>query len=297
MEDKNKLAGCGPTTIEILRKDYLTWGLVAASLAIVVVTYANTMANWWNMWWATDSRYSHGILVPFISAFVVYAERDRLSKIEVKPNLIFGIATTLVVMLAGIAFRAARIPSMESVAFPLFIFSSIILVFGTRMAYALMFPCLFLLFMVPWPGFLMARIENGIQLRSIQVATEMLRLMQFDASHEGITILMPSVAVKVVGACSGIRTLITLGALSVFLAYIKEGPWIGRIALVLSALPVALIANAFRITLVALSGEFWGEEVMHLVHNYSGLPVVLAACILLLPISRMFKCRKLRLAL
>jgi exosortase len=286
-----------PITIEALRKDYLTWVLAGLSLVLVVVIYARTMGNWWAAWWAPDSRYSHGILVPIISAFAVYAERDRISKVEIRPNLILGCVALLLVMSAGMAYRAARIPSMESVAFPLFIFSAIILLLGTRMAAVLAFPCLFLLFMVPWPGFLLSKTESATQLWSTAAATKILQVFFRDASHEGITIMMPSVAVKVATACSGFRTLISLFAFSTFFAYMKDGPKLGRIALVLSALPLGLVANSIRITMVALVGEYWGEDTMHVFHDYSGYIMLVVAFVALELISRMLKCRKFRLAL
>jgi len=297
MEVSTDKAGRAPITIEALRKDYLSWALVGISLAIVFVMYQHTMARWWEMWWATDSRYSHGILVPFISAFAVYAERDRLSKVEIRPNLVLGTVALALVMLTGMVYRAARIPSMESVAFPLFILSAIVLLLGVRMAYALIFPCLFLLFMVPWPGFLLAKTESATQLWSTAAATQILHVFFKEASHEGITILMPSVAVKVATACSGFRTLISLFAFSTFFAYMKDGPRLGRIALVLSALPLGLVANSIRITLVALVGEFWGEDVMHAFHDYSGYMMLVVAFVALELISRVLKCRKFRLAL
>jgi exosortase len=297
MEQTNLSTTRSPITIAALRKDYVTWCLVGVSLALVALIYARTIGSWWGAWMAPDSRYSHGILVPFISAFAVYAERERISKVEIRPNLVLGIGVLLLVMLSGLACRAARIPSMESVVIPLFIFSMVILLLGVRMAYALMFPCLFLLFMVPWPGSLLSKTESTTQLWSTAAATRILQLFFRDASHEGITILMPSVAVKVATACSGFRTLISLFAFSTFFAYMKDGPWVGRIALVFSALPLGLVANSIRITMVALVGEFWGEDTMHVFHDYSGYIMLVFAFVALELISRILKCRKFRLAL
>jgi exosortase len=297
MAARSDIAGSTPMTIERLKNDYLTWGLVGVSFVLVIVIYAHTMGVWWRSWWVPESRYSHGILVPFISAFAVYAERERISKVQIRPNFFLGVIALLLVMSAGMAYRAARVPSMESISLPLFILCAIVLLLGTRMAYVLLFPCLFLLFMVPWPGFLLARTENTVQLWSTIAATKILQLLQFDASHEGITILMPSIAVKVATACSGFRTLISLFAFSTFFAYMKDGPWWGRICLVVSALPLGLVANSIRITMVALVGEFWGEDVMHVFHDYSGYIMLVFAFVALELISRMLKCRKFRLAL
>jgi exosortase len=295
METRNDNVGESPITIASLRKDYLSWVLVGLALAILVAIYAKTMQGWWISWMMVDSRYSHGILVPFISLFAIYVDRERLSKIPIRPNIALGVTALSLVILAGLIYRAARIPSMESLNFPLFLIAAIILLFGTEMATALLFPCLFLFFMVPLPGFLLSKIEFRIQLWSTIISTGLLRLMQFQVERVGNLINMPSISVHVALACSGFRMLISLFAFSTFFAYMKEGPKLGRIGLVLSAMPLSLLANSVRITLVALVGEFFGDDAMHAFHDYSGYLILVASFITLECVSRLFKCRKFRL--
>ncbi|MDO8682223.1 MAG: exosortase/archaeosortase family protein [Armatimonadota bacterium] len=281
-------------TITDLRAQYMCWVLVAISLVLVSIMYNRLIAGWWNTWWAKDSLYSHGILVPFISMFAIYANKENLSKIPVRPNFALGISTLAIVMGMSLVCRAAGVSSIEGFTLPLFLVAGVALLFGAPMTKALLFPLLFLLFMCPLPGSILNMVNVKIQIWSTIVATQILALMQFDAAREGVTILMPNITVEVGEPCSGFRTLISLFALSTFVAYLLEGPRWGRIGVVLSTIPLGLVVNSIRITLIALVGEFYGMKAMHSFHDYSGYIMLIVSFVVLIFIARLMGCRKLR---
>ena len=88
---------------------------------------------------------------------------------------------------------------------------------GWRMLWTLRFPMLFLLFMVPLPGVLLISISFKMKMMAATLATHALHLMQIPAEQAGSTINVPGVSVVVDDTCSGLRSLISLIALS---------PWI-----------------------------------------------------------------------
>jgi len=284
-----------PVTIASLQRDYVWLALVAATLVIISWGFTRSFQKWWEVWWMTDSLYSHGILVPFISAFIVYSDRQRLAKLEIRPNLPLGVAALSLVMLLNLACRTAWVPSIENFTFPIMLLSGVLLLLGTQMAIALLFPILFLLFMVPLPGFLLSKLNVQIQLWSTAVATKLLQLMQLDAEHIGTQINMPSIMVTVGAPCSGFRMLISLFAFSSFFAFMKEGPKWGRVGIVLFAFPLALLANSTRVMLIALVGEFHGEDAMHSFHDWSGYIMLVVSFVSIELVSRLLRCRKFRL--
>ncbi len=105
-------------------------------------------------------------------------------------------------------------------------------------------------------------------------------------------ILLPNVEVMVGAPCSGFRLLISLFAFTVLYTYLLEGPWWGRTLLVVFTLPLSLLVNSIRITLIALVGEFMGSEAMHSFHDYSGYIVLILAFLVLVSFGRLVKCRK-----
>lgn len=282
-----------PMTIASLKRDYMFLGVVTATLVIILWGFARGIQHWWEVWWMKDSLYSHGVLVPFISAFAIYIDRQRLAKIEIRPNPPLGVAALSLSMLASIVCRTAGVQSVENFTFPLILLGAVILLLGTRMGLALLFPILFLLFMVPLPGFLLTKLNVQIQLWSTMIATKFLAI-GFEAEHIGTQINMPSIMVTVGAPCSGFRMLISLFAFSSFFAYMKEGPKWGRVGVVLFAFPLALMANSVRVTMIALVGEFYGEDAMHSFHDWSGYIMLVVSFVSLEIVSRLFQCRKFR---
>ncbi|MDO8587952.1 MAG: exosortase/archaeosortase family protein [Armatimonadota bacterium] len=283
-----------PATMVALRNDYAWLVMVGLGLAMMIAAYGRLMTGWWDIWWAENSRYSHGILVPFISAFIIYSDRQRLAEAKIQPNLAWGIPALLITMGMQVVFRTIKIPSMENLSFPVLLVMSSFLLLGFKPTKILLFPLLFLLFMVPLPGSVLTKIEFQVQLWSTICATKMLHIMQFDVARTGVFMHMSNVTVQVAQACSGFRMLISLFAFSTFFAHMKEGSAQGRVGLVLSALPLGLVANSMRIMFVALVGEFFGEDAMHAFHDYSGYLMLGVSFVVLELISRSMGCARFR---
>jgi len=296
MEVETEVAVKAPhqDTLAALRNQYLWWICVAASLVLVAIIYRPTMGVWWQTWWKPESLYSHGVLVPAISAFIIYMDRARLSTIPIAPSPALGIPGLLITMAVSYAFRSIGSGAMEGFTLPLFLISASLLLFGWQMTRALLFPLLFLFFMCPFPESILSGINIKIQLLSTVFATKSMQLMQIDAAHVGTTIYMPNATVTVGAPCSGFRMLISLFAFSTFFAYMKDGPMWGRVATVASALPLAVVMNSIRVLLIALVGEFFGDDAMHAFHDWSGYIMLVVAFVVLEYISRGFGCRKFR---
>jgi len=281
-------------TLASLRADYVWWVLAAASIVLAWAIYQRALFFFWVSWMAKESLYSHGPLVPLISLFAIYTERKNLLSIPLRPNLAVGVPALLIVMLLAVMVWIGGSPSIYGLTFPLFLLAAVVILAGLQMARALAFPILFLLFMCPIPGALLDATNVRVQIWSTEVAVRILRLMRFDVCNEGTTILMPSIAVTVGLPCSGFRMLISMFAFSTFFALMKEGPWWGRVGTVVAALPLALAANSVRVTLIALVGEFYGEDVMHSFHDWSGYIMLVVAFVALEFISRLMRCRSFR---
>jgi exosortase len=112
--------------------------------------------------------------------------------------------------------------------------------------------------------------------------------------REGNIIQLANTSLEVAEACSGIRSLISLLALSVVFAYFSQKTTLKRVVLVLSTFPIAIIANAARVTGTGILAHHYGDKVAQgFFHGFSGwiLFVVAFACLFLLGamLSRMKK--------
>ncbi len=102
------------------------------------------------------------------------------------------------------------------------------------------------------------------------------------AIRDGSVIRMPHAYVIVDDVCSGLRSLISLGALGSIFAYFFKAPLWKRIALFLTTIPIAIITNVFRVVFLAFVSEVWGHEAASgLVHDFSGYSIFIIAFILL----------------
>jgi exosortase A len=243
--------------------------------------------------WIHMPDFSHGFLIPIVSFYFVYERRKELSALS--PSTAWG-GFGLIVL--GILFFLLGNLATEffTMRFSMLVVLGGIVLFllGKEFFKTLLFPIVFLIFMIPIPSVLMDRITFPMQLFASKVAAKSLYLIGIPALREGNIILLANTSLEVAEACSGIRSLISLLALSVVFAYFSQKTTLKRVLLVLSTFPIAIIANAARVTGTGILAHHYGDKVAQgFFHGFSGwiLFVVAFVCLFLLGamLSRMKK--------
>jgi exosortase len=113
---------------------------------------------------------------------------------------------------------------------------------------------------------------------SSSLAEHALAAVRIPVLREGNVIMLPEVTLDVTDACSGIRSLVSLTALGVLYAYLTDRRLWVRALLVSATLPIAVIANALRVSGTAMAAEFYGlDAAMGFFHTFSGLLLFVAA--------------------
>jgi exosortase len=112
--------------------------------------------------------------------------------------------------------------------------------------------------MIPPPSDIFYRITWPLQLFTAQFSTEVLRFVGYPVLLQGIYIDLPQVRLEVAAACSGFRSLISLAAMGVLLAFLTQSGWPNRALLVASVLPIAILSNAVRVASNILIGTYEG---------------------------------------
>lgn len=273
-----------------LRSGKLWKVLGVLCLAGIVYAYHRTFDFWWMQWWRDNSEYSHGVLIPFMSAFLIWFEWNRIRRIPIKPNPV-GFLLLVPVIIVQLAANRAGIASVSGLTFPVVIGIIILLILGKEAVKAMWFPILFLFFMCVPPSSILEGLSFKIQMLSTQCATLGLKLIGLDVYRHGQKIQLPGIEVQVAEACSGFRMLIALLAFTTFFAYMKVGPLWGRLSLIAFVIPLSLIANSIRVLLIVLVGNYYGEDAMHTFHDYSGFLVLVIAFIALMLLSMVVKCQ------
>lgn len=254
----------------------------AGLLAILIgVLYYSIVPQLVSEWW-TNPNFSHGFLVPLFSAFVVWQNRKRLAALPAEPSwlglaVIAGALGVLVVGRLGAEFFLSRTSF-------LFLFAGLVIYFlGWQYFRASLFPWVFLFFMIPIPVIIFNQIAFPLQFMAARLASDLLALLGIPVLRDGNIIQLPTMSLEVAEACSGIRSLMSLGALAVIYGYFLETRNLPRVLLALSAIPIAVAANAFRIVGTGLMGYYWSpDKAEGFFHEFSGWVIFVISLGLLL---------------
>jgi exosortase len=237
--------------------------------AAVVCLYFPVLADLVTQW-QTDENYSHGFLIPLISAYLIWERRQQLlrapTRVSVSGYFVLLLGLTLLVVGQAATFGYAARLSLLLVlaALPLFLR-------GPDVLRIIAFPLAYLIFMIPLPAPALNQIAFPLQVLAARVATGTLDLLNFPVLREGNIISLAAVRLEVAEACSGIRSLISLLALATIYAYLTQKMWTPRLLLILSAIPIAVIANAVRVTLTGVLAYTLGlRTAMGFYHTFAG---------------------------
>lgn len=232
--------------------------------------------------WSDDPNYSHGFLVPIISAYFVWERRQQLRQVVRQPS-----AWGILLLLSGVCMLflghiGAELFLMRS-SMIVVITGLVLYCYGWKIVHMLAFPLAFLAFMVPLPAIILNMITFPLQLLAAKFSTASLQLVGLPVYREGNIIFLPHTTLEIVEACSGIRSLVSLLALAVVFAYATQRQIGKRWALAVSAVPIALVANAFRIWGTGVLAFLYGTKVAEgFYHTFAGWLVFVVAFVLLL---------------
>jgi exosortase len=231
--------------------------------------------------WADNDNYSHGFLVPAIVAFMIWQKRESFTDLEARPNNL-GLA----VMAAGMAiFVAGNIGSeLFTMRFSIVvtIFGLTLFLFGIPIGRATSVPILYLTFMIPLPAIIWNQIAFPLQLFAARISAGCISAMGISVLRQGNILELSNTTLEVVDACSGLRSLASLLALSAAFAYIVPLTRLNKVILFMSAVPIAIGVNILRLTATAAAARYIGPETAEgFLHDFSGLLIFGAALLLL----------------
>ena len=223
--------------------------------------------------WYHDENYSHGFLIPLISGYLLWQRKEEIKSIESKP-----INTGLLVVLTGLAVYLVGNVSGESFSMRasmlIVLAGAIIFSFGMRFFNAISFPYFYLIFMIPLPYILYDSVAFPLKLIVSKYSVEFLSMIGIPVLREGNVIHLVTTTLEVADACSGIRSIMSLLALSTALAYFTQRGWIKKTALILLAIPIAIFANSIRVIGTGiLASKIGAKAAEGFFHEFAGLVI------------------------
>jgi exosortase len=260
-------------------------------LGLVTLLFSSTF-SWLAYNWLNNSYYSHGFLVPLVSAFFLWRRREAFAGGSREPSnvglLVLGIS--LVGFLVAQVWQAYH---LSAVAFILLLAGLAIYFLGVRATRQIAFPLTFLLFMIPVP--LINRLSPALESFTAMVSTSVVSLLNIPAVNQGSRIQLQDSSFVVGAACSGLNSIVALATLVVIFVFILEGSYRAKIVLLLMSVPIAIVANIVRVSsILAIAHVFGAEAGMKYFHDYSSPVLFLLAFALLILASRLAGCSEIR---
>jgi len=231
--------------------------------------------------WNSDPDMGHGFFVPAIAAYIVWQSRDDLAGVTVEPDWrgLLVVAWGSLQLLLG-ALGAELFTSRT--AFVITLIGVVWALGGTAILKRLAFPLFLLFFMVPIPAVIYSAATFKLQILASQLADGALTVLNVPVLREGNVLELPNQRLSVVDACSGIRSLLSLTFLSLVYGYFFEKKRWLRATLFLSTIPIAIVANASRVTLTGIFTQVKPELAEGFFHEAEGWVIFMVALVILI---------------
>jgi len=247
-----------------------------ALAALFGLVYFRTFHALWTTW-TTNDNYSHGPLVPLVSAALIWARRRRLAALPLDGRA-YGLAVIGLACVVQVAGIRSDVLTLQGWSVLLMLFGLSLALLGPGWTRALAFPLLFLVFMLTFPPLIMNQLSFALKEVTVRLSTRAAEWLGASLLRDGMTLYLQGGELRVENPCSGLRSLLALLATGALFAGLLRASW-GRRSLLFSlAIPAAMAANALRITLLIVVGHYGGVAAAGgWVHDASGILLYLVA--------------------
>jgi exosortase len=269
-----------------LQKHFLAYILLALLILFNIPTFSGLIDDW-----AHDGNYSHGFLIIPISLFLLFQKRNELL-FPAQTNRL-GILLFLIGCL-GLIFGAAASELFSTRLSIVIVITGLALHYlGTANFKKVWFAFFFLLFMIPPPATIYYSFTMPMQLFSSKMTGNLLHFAGVVCHREGNIIFLPGYALEVTEACSGLRSLVTLMALSALFGYLILPGKVRPTILFFSAIPIAIVVNVLRLIVTAIEAYAISPKLAeNFLHELSGILVFIVALICILLIAGLLRWKK-----
>jgi exosortase len=255
------------------RNRWLAAGLAAALLAVV---YHRTMASLWTTW-MTNDNYSHGPLVPLVSLALVWSRRRTLAARPVEPQAA-GLGIIAFACFLQVAGVRADVFALQGWSLVTMLFGLSLTFLGLPRTRVLAFPIGYLGFMLTFPPIVMNQLSYALKEVAVQLSTRVAELLGVTLRRNGMTLLLETGTLRIENPCSGLRSLLAMLATGAIFALFQPGGRWRRGAMLALAVPIAMLGNAVRLTLLIVVAHYAGvPAAMGALHDLSGYLVFAVA--------------------
>ena len=251
---------------------------VAGLVGLLVWAYLPMLRVFFDKW-INDPQYSHGLLVPVFSAYLVW-KAWQAGPLVPSPRPWLGCGLLAIAMALRPLAGSLLFHQLDAVSLMLALVAVTLAAGGLPLLKRVGGGLLFLVFMVPLPYELERNVGQPLKTAATVSSTYLLQTLGQPAIRDGNLILIDEVRLGVVDACSGLKMLVTFAAFSVGAVLLMSRSWFEKGMVLLGIIPIAIITNVLRITATGLAYVVLSDKgTLEFLHDFYGwlmMPVGLA---------------------
>jgi exosortase len=226
-------------------------------LAIFSALGTISIAIWWRplaslfaLAWG-DEHYTHTLLILPLSAALIFMEWKRPAGPS-RLSATAGSAALLIAVLARAGLVSTGLSadvqlSLNTLAFVAWWMGAFILCFGSSAFLRALFPLCFLLWMVPFPQFVLDPLVSLLQRGSVASAHMFFAAFGIPVRQTGTLVHIPGLTLEVAPECSSIRSSMMLLVTTMFVAHLLLVSFWRKAVVVAAAIPLSVLKNGLRI--------------------------------------------------
>ena len=259
-------------------------------LLLLAYCFYPTFAWMWERWFARDSYYAHGLLIPIVSLYWLFRHRDKIAASYQENHPVWALGILLTAVAIQLFSSFFRVYFISCFAFVILLLGITGYLLGSAVFKKTWYPLSFLFLMIPLPLIFIAHTTLQMKFFVSEIAVKMIGSTGIQAVREGSYIHMPNAVMMVGDPCSGLRSFLAFLCLGFVFAYESQVPVWKKWVIISAGLPLAILSNVVRVFILGILAEIYGNEFIEgKVHDASGVFVFILALTLLLSLRRMLE--------
>lgn len=258
-----------------------------APLAVILLGWAAMFGPSYlglaNTIWASDSN-GHGPIILVVSLWLLWRKKDELLALPRRPATLTALVVLLLAVLLYLVGRSQTVWSMEIASQNLALVAVLLFFFGWAGVKVALFPLVFLVFMIPWPGEWVDAVTGPLKSAVSAVAASLLHALGYPVGRSGVVLTVGPYQLLVADACAGLNSLFTLEALGLlYLNLMNYKSVLRNILLAILIVPISFAANVVRVIVLVLVTYHFGDEAgQGFVHGFAGMVLFMVALVFIL---------------
>lgn len=255
-----------------------SWIYLGAMAASFVIAYLPTYITLANGPWQSEQE-GHGPLIMLAAAWLAWQKRGKAAETLLRPAPIAGWIILIASLLLMAVTRSQNVLMVEVATQIPVLLGCLLLIGGWPLARVFAFPLVFLIFAVPPPGWLMDAFTVPLKAWISDLVSNFLYALNYPVAQNGVMIMIGSYQLMVKDACSGMNSIFALSAIGIFYVheFVRNNWWRAGV-LILSIIPITIMANFFRVLVLVLGAYYMGvDEIEGLFHDMTGIALFIFA--------------------